>query len=1265
MASNKESETKWTDEQQRAIDTHNKNLLVAAAAGSGKTAVLVERIIKMIVRDENPIDIDKLLVVTFTNAAASEMRERIGNAITDKLDKNPNNKRLQKQLTLLNKANITTMHSFCLDVIRNNFHYIDLDPNFRIGDKTEIILMKQDIIGELFEDKYEEMTLDDGFYKLVETFGGNKDDNKLQDMIEGLYNFSMSGPYPRIWLKEKAEEFNLSSEEELYKSKWMNIIMDGVEEELESMINSLHGLVDILKEEDASPKIIDNLSETISSIYIAIDGYKLCYDEFQKSLQGITFATLRMGKDLDEDIKNEVKSVRDSIKDKVKVMQKTFSFSLKDSYKAIKDMYPIMESLTDLVIEFMERYRDKKIEKGILDFNDLEHYCLKILNETYDKGIITPSSVAMGFKDKFYEVLVDEYQDSNSVQETIIDLVSRRNSDNPNVFMVGDVKQSIYRFRQAKPELFLEKYNTYKEMDDENSDHSGKILLYRNFRSRKEVLSGVNYIFKKIMSTNVGEMEYTDKERLNPGATFDPIDEDKFFVGGNIDVNIIDLSGKFEDEEIESANSDEILDEEELDKIQVEARLVAKKIKNLFKAQDGRYFMVYDKEIKEYRQVKYRDIVILLRATTGWADVFSEELSKEEIPAYADSSSGYFQTMEIKTIMSLLQIIDNPLQDIPMLAVLRSPIFAFTPEELIDLRVINKNKYFYDILKDIKDENLDEDMIPKGYVLEDSIIKKSKYVIESLDKWREKAIHMPIDEFIWYLYMSTSYYGYVRAMPNGVQRQANLRILFQRAKQYESTSFKGLFNFINFINKLRNSSGDMGSAKTLGENEDVVRIMSIHKSKGLEFPVVILSACGKEFNQRDIYETILFHEDLGFGPDFIDYEKRYKYPTLAKEAIKKKLKLENLSEEMRVLYVALTRAKEKLILTGTTSNLEKSIDKWGKAVSVASKKVPSNEVFKGKSYLDWIAMALMLHNDGIPLTDSFNGYIDKPFDDEESSWKVNIYSKPDILGENKELEEENEYSTDIFHDISTNDYYKSEVEKRLNWEYEFKRAGSIPTNMSVSELKKSAMLEKEQSNANNLIGEQPLRKPKFLQERKGLSPAERGTALHNAMQHLSLSKVNTLEEIKSQIVYFVTKEILTDEEAEAVNPYKILKFFKSPLGEKVLNCYKEGSSKVNREKPFYIEVPSCSVIDDLPVELYENEMVRIQGVIDCFLDEEDGITLIDYKTDYIDSENREKVIEQYETQIYYYTMALERITGKKVKEKYLYLFYIDEAIKIQ
>ena len=1255
MMSNKESGTKWTNEQQRAIDTHDKNLLVAAAAGSGKTAVLVERIIKMIVRDENPVDIDKLLVVTFTNAAASEMRERIGNAITDKLDKNPNNKRLQKQLTLLNKANITTMHSFCLDVIRNNFHHIDLDPNFRIGDQTEIILLKQDIVGELFEDKYEGMTLTDGFYKLVETFGGNKDDSKLQDMIEGLYNFSMSGPYPKIWLNKKAEEFNLSSEEELYKSKWMEIIMDGVEEELESMINSLHGLIDILKEEDAAPKIIDNLSETISSIYIAIDGYKAGYDEFQRSLQSITFGTLRMGKDLDDSIKNEVKNVRDSVKYKVKEMQKTFSFSLRDSYEAIKDMYPIMEALTDLVIEFMERYRNKKIEKGILDFNDLEHYCLKILNETYDKGIITPSSVAMEFKDKFYEVLVDEYQDSNSVQETIIDLVSRKNSDNPNVFMVGDVKQSIYRFRQAKPELFMEKYINYTLEESNNR----KIQLYKNFRSRKEVIDGVNYIFKEIMSETVGELEYTDEEALNLGASYENSEDENVILGGPIEVNIIEKSIEESDLNKEKLDEEDF-ENEEIEGVNLEGKIVAKRIKELMTTTGNNVFKVLDKETGEYRPIKYKDIVILLRATKNWSESLLDELGQEGIPAYADTGSGYFESIEIRTIMSLLRVIDNPMQDVPVIAVLKSPIMGFSAEDLSIIRLKNKEKYFYENIADIAEGNICD--------ISEELITRCKGFLEKLEIWRNKAIYMPIDEFIWYLYMDTAYYGYVGAMPNGVLRQANLKILFQRAKQFEQTSFKGLFNFINFINKLTKSSGDMGSAKILGENEDVVRIMSIHKSKGLEFPVVFLCGTGKQFNLMDLNKNILYHDELGFGPDFVDLEKRVSIGTIAKEAIKKKMKLETLSEEVRILYVACTRAKEKLIITGTVNNIQKSIEKWVSSASLDYNLILPSEILKGKSYLDWIGMSLCQHNDGKVLREKIavSNEISK---DDNSKWDIKLWKRSDIVVNNEEgkLEEEKEVKLSILEEEYDKDVY-GEVDKRLSYKYPLKESTKLKSNISVSDLKKrnaefidqnveSINIEEvESKNKRTIIT------PKFLQEEKGLTAAEKGTAVHFVMKKIDLDKVSSIHEIKDQIQYLYENDFILEEEMKAVNPSKILNFFKSDLGKMMTELHKEGK-KIYRELPFYTEISSVN-IDNTLSEEYENEKVRLQGIIDCFFEYNGESILLDYKTDYVSKDNEAELQKKYIKQLDYYSDAVFKITGKKVSKRYLYSFYLEKVIEI-
>ena len=540
--------------------------------------------------------------------------------------------------------------------------------------------------------------------------------------------------------------------------------------------------------------------------------------------------------------------------------------------------------------------------------------------------------------------------------------------------MVGDVKQSIYRFRQAKPELFLDKYNRYPLV---SAGRERKIQLYKNFRSRDEVLRGVNFIFKMVMSNVVGELEYTDDEALHLGAAFLKNNDEDSEVGGNIELHMIDKSGNEAEEGVEE-ELQESEEEEVVDAISLEAKLVSKRIKELFETKDGKRFKVFDKETKAYRDVKYKDIVILLRATKNWSEIFLDELGAEGIPVYADTGSGYFESIEIRTIMSLLKIIDNPLQDVPMIAVLKSPIMGFTAEELSEIRLLNKERYFYEIIKDIYDDE---------YEVSDTLKAKCNKVISDLDKWRNKTIYTPIDEFIWYLYMDTAYYGYVGAMPNGTLRQANLKILFQRAKQYESTSFKGLFNFITFINKLRKSSGDMGSAKILGEHEDVVRIMSIHKSKGLEFPIVFTCGMGKQFNLMDLNSSILFHEELGFGPDFVNLKNRNSYSTLAKEAIKKRIRLETLSEEMRILYVAFTRAKEKLIITGATRNLDKSIKNWVSAASLDENIILPSEVLKGKSYLDWIAMAICKHRHGEELREQCGAYRDLIVND-FSNWDV-------------------------------------------------------------------------------------------------------------------------------------------------------------------------------------------------------------------------------------------------------------------------------------
>ena len=1248
--------TKWTNEQLQAIKTRRCNLLVAAAAGSGKTAVLVERIIRIITDEENPVDIDKLLVVTFTSAAASEMRERIAAAISKALEKSPNSKNLQRQLTLLSRANITTMHSFCLDVIKNYFYTIDLDPSFRIGDETEATLIKNEILEELFEEYYEEDN--EEFKDLIEAYSGSKDDLKLKEMILSLYRFSMSGPWPEQWLVEKAEDFNISTIDDLDKSPWVKVLKDSLRVELEGFLNMYKKAINIINDTDGLEPYLEafnsdydylerayaSLNENLNSIYIALN-----------SITFIKLKTVKKNQVSDENAQNTVKSIRDSVKKKIKsLIESTFEFTPQEALDGIIGVYPFMKSLASVTLEFSKRFNEKKREKNILDFNDLEHLCLKILIDRDENNNIIPSKVAEHFMEFFDEVLVDEYQDSNNVQETIIDLVSRRRFEESNVFMVGDVKQSIYRFRQAKPELFLDKYNRYS-LEEGSNDR--KIQLYKNFRSREEVIEGVNYIFKMVMSQTVGELEYTDEEALNLGASFEEVNDDESIVGGEIELHILDKSGIIKEKVEDSFDDDDEIakeEEEDIDGITLEAKIVAKRIKELFEIKDGKRFKVFDKDTKEYRDVKYKDIVILLRATKNWAEIFLDELGSEGIPVYADTGSGYFESIEIRTIMSLLKIIDNPLQDVPMIATLRSPICGFTAEELSDLRLLNKDLYFYELIKEVS-EGIHE-------INEELKFKCSKF-IDDLSKWRERAIYTPIDEFIWYLYMDTAFYGYVGAMPNGKLRQANLKILFQRAKQYESTSFKGLFNFINFINKLRKSSGDMGSAKVLGENEDVVRIMSIHKSKGLEFPVVFTSGMGKQFNLMDLSNSILYHEELGFGPNFVNLETRNSYSTLAKEAIKKRIRLETLSEEMRILYVAFTRAKEKLIITGASSNLEKSISGWISSASLDESIVLPSEVLKGKSYLDWIAMAMCKHTCGEKLR-GVTGATRELITSDFSKWDIKFWTK-ELLTVDKNLEPVDKVEDESMFITSKNVVVDKEISRRLDYKYKFIEGAMLPSNISVSDLKKKEFTYGDEIHDTvEVFKEKEVLKPKFLKEEKGLSAAERGTVIHYVMQRLNYDRVSTISEIKAQIEEMVLDNSLTEKEASTVWYKKIYNFFNSNLGKRLLKAYKD-ERLVSRELPFFTELSSVEYKPELNKDVYIDEKIRLQGIIDCFFEEEDGIVLLDYKTDYVEEEKVDEIIERYRAQLKYYKDALEKITEKRVKESYLYLFGIDKEVEVK
>ncbi|MEL7567304.1 MAG: helicase-exonuclease AddAB subunit AddA [Dehalobacterium sp.] len=1252
--------TAWTNEQLEAITEKDCNLLVAAAAGAGKTAVLVERIIKKITDPKYPVDIDKLLVVTFTNAAAAEMRERIAFAVSKALEETPGAQNIQRQLTLLNKAHITTIHSFCLEIMRSNFQHINIDPNFRIADETEATLMKLEVLNRLFEDIYENESPDQDFFNLLECYGGNRDDQALQDMVLNLYRFIQSNPWPEKWLEEMTESFNTFKDADFGATPWGKVLLHTIDEELSGVRDMMLAGVKILTGVKGLEKNLAIFQEDI----FRIEGLlKLCqenamgkWDVLYTEMQNIKYARLSpVGKNGDQEKHEKAKKIRDVMKERIKkIGEELCTSGSQEIGQDLRALYPLMKRLRELVSEFGARYSAKKSRKGVVDFNDLEHFCLEILASMGENGEIKPSAQALAYRDRFEEVLVDEYQDSNLVQESIIKMISRGDTGRPNVFMVGDVKQSIYRFRQAKPELFLEKYNSYSST---KGHPFRKIQLYKNFRSRQEVVHGVNFLFKQIMSASVGELDYTDDEALYPGAVFAGCEGKGVETGGAVELHLMETENKKDYQEGKAPTNQEIdeeadedLDGEEemLDKIQWEARLVAKRIQELVQSSEqGSTFSVWDKKAGTYRPVEYRDMVILLRATRKWADVFSEELSNQGIPAFADTGTGFFKSVEIQVMLSLLQVIDNPCQDIPLLGVLRSPLVSLTTDELTELRLSDRKGTIYDALQALGDNS------------QSSGAKKAARFLQQLYKWRHISRYLSADRLIWRLYQETGYYSLVGAMPLGEQRQANLRILFERARQFESTSYKGLFNFINFVDKLKSSQGDMGAAKILGENNNVVRIMSIHKSKGLEFPVVILSGCGKKFNLQDLSGKILLHQDLGFGPDLVDHKLRLSYPSHPKLAIREKVRRETLSEEMRILYVALTRAKEKLIITGTVSKLEKALGKWGGSASFEGNKLPSYEILKSDKYLDWLGPALLRHRDGSKLREmaGLERELEGCLIDDVSLWDIKAWTKGDVLtSTHNPKQEENQFIQWLDSLEREEEGYFSEVlAKRLNWEYGYQRVSKVPAKVSVTELKR--WFEEELTEETCPFPENPVtlvKKPMFLQERKGLSRAEAGTIIHFVMQHLDYQR----EDIEGQLQEMLEKDLLTKEQMDSVDAAKIRGFLTSPLGKRLL-----ASESVYREVPFFMEIPCRELYPDLEDSTCREETILLQGVIDCYFVESDGMVLLDYKTDYLTMGEKETVRDRYRMQLSYYARALEMLTGKQVKEKYIYLFWTGEALE--
>ena len=1210
------AEVKWTKEQLQAIQEKGTNILVAAAAGSGKTAVLVERMIHKIINDK--IDIDRLLVVTFTNAAAAEMRERVLEAIYKKLDENPEDENLQRQITLLNKASICTIDSFCLEVVRNHFYELEnISPNFRIADTTEIELLKQEILDDIFEERYENQ--DEDFSDLINTYTSYRDDTPLKDLILKIYTYIQSNPFPEDWLKEKIEMFHIQDfEKDFSKNPYGEILLREVEEKLVDDIHTLEEVGKNLRGEAGLEKFAETIDDDIDKLKM-LKGNLDNWDKAYEIYSHFVFATWSRQK-IDSSVKDKAKEIRDDVKKKFsKKLGKIFIYSSKDANQDIYDMYGILVKLEKIILDFGEEFNKRKRNKNIVDFNDIEHLALNILLK-HENGEIQPTEVANAYKEKFVEIAIDEYQDSNMVQEYILTAIS----NGKNTFMVGDVKQSIYKFRQAMPDLFLSKYKTYQLKETKKDEDNLKIQLFKNFRSRENVLNFTNLIFQDIMSENLGEIEYTKEEYLNLGANYEAIHQNL-----ETEIDVIDLKEEEEryQEEAENEENENAVEEERLEDIQIEAKFVANKIKELV---DNK-FQVFDKKINGFRDIQYRDIVILLRSTKINAPIFEEEMINLNIPVFSESSQEYLDSIEIQTIMSLLKIIDNPMQDIPLVTVLRSHIGNFSDDELVEIRLADKYDNFYTAMQKAK-INVSKELK-----------EKIDTFFESLEKWRKEKEYLALDEFIWKLYADTHYYTYVGLMPNGDLRQANLKMLFERARQYEAASFKGLYNFINFIEKLHLGSGDLGAAKLIGENDDVVRIMSIHKSKGLEFPVVFLSATGKQFNLMDLNQNILLHQKLGIGVKYIDYERQVQYDTLTKEAIKNEILTETLSEEMRILYVALTRAKEKLYITGLKKDYDKDIENMQNQVNRYHKvgdKINYILVKKYKKYLDWILLVYLYEKD------QAKGLL-----------KLNILKKQELL---KTFVKPKEEEIDVRKVLNTVSVEKEEVkalDKILEYQYPYELSTTIPTMTSVTKIKQVRNEEEEPKEEKQSENAVTFHKPKFLRkdETEILTNAQKGTLVHLCMQRLHENVEYDLPKVKELIQDLVTREIITDIEAKNINPYNILTFTKSNIWQELKNA-----KKIYKEKPFFINIPAKEIYGE---NLEED--ILVQGIIDLYyINQQDEIILVDYKTDYVEKGKEHSLIEKYRVQLDLYKRALEETLRKKVSKVYIYSVYLGKEIEI-
>lgn len=1354
----------WTVDQQKIIDSRNCNLLVSAAAGSGKTAVLVERIIQMISDKDNPLNIDELLVVTFTKAAAAQMRDKIAAAIENMLDEDPTNEHFIRQLNYIHKANILTIDSFCYQVVKEHFHVLGIDPGIRVGEAGEIGVLRADVLESVMEAFYETNT---DFVQFSEAFSADKRDDNIEDYILKVYDICSSYPRPSEWIRQAKESLQVESEESFLKLPFVTHYFDEIHGSAQGIKEKMMKALDMTRVTDGPL----HLEKTILSDIVVVDSiitaktYSQFYDIKQQSFERL--APPKKGAEFDKDIAEQIKKLREAYKKQINALLELFVLPIEQVIEQFGKQRAMLTALLDIADSFREEFLKAKLQKGILEFSDVEHFALQILCKEYDEnGVPVPSDIGREMSEDFREILIDEYQDSNFLQEAILQSVSRLHQGEYNIFMVGDVKQSIYSFRMARPDLFMEKYHTY---DVKETAKCRKLLLKNNFRSRANVLECINYIFYQIMGQDLGGIEYTEEEALVPGREFPdgPNDSVELLLGESKDFEFLALQEGEDSSDlikVMSGEKEENLDDnlEDIGKKELEATMVAQRISRLLGREGSEPYKVVDEHTGELRDVRLSDMVILFRAPTSFQQIFAEVLASYDIPVKVQNESGYFDTTEIQLVLSLLKVIDNPHIDIELAGVLRSYFAGFTNNDLAFLTLVRRylkeqsqwNLHLYQVIEFLSgyatykrdgliDEKSDSDWIKKLRSSWEQVLQKQladcqeQWVNDIYDKcisfcslikhFQQLMSYRTVDQILEEIYYGTEYYYYVNAMPEGNQRVRNLELFYQEAKQFSSSAFKSVFDFLSYINKLTKRSISLGGDPAPDSSEDVVRIMSIHKSKGLEFPVVFLSGIGKNFNLMDTKTPLILHSDYYIGAKYVNTDKRCGNDTFARQAFASLMVTESIAEELRILYVGLTRAKEKLIMTGVTPDITALIKKYSMITDRQQQRLSYAWVHTANNYLDLVVMSFIRNGAFHAAMEGVKSRIDNKtgellsakydlgiqMTEPDICLEVAIYDYQYLAGRHLQSSVEKQLdrigNLEVLANAPTE--YTDELQHRLSWKYADEVMSLQKSKMSVTEIKRmyekdydvvseegfasgagvieNELLEDEFINNehyDNAIAIPVLPEdtssvdtiadkkqsfleryippmPKFVSGNKPFDAAEKGTWMHKMMELLPNAEAETKEEVEKALVTMWESGRLPEETRSFITVDKVYTFVSSKLGIRMREAAKQGN--LYKEKQFVVGVPVERIAGVSKEEVQAGSTpVVVQGIIDAYFRERDELILLDYKTDKIKDGQEQLLVERYRTQLQYYKDTLEQLTGLTVSETYIYSFALGKEIRM-